>query len=67
MHANTPRRLLRRRQVEDRTGLSRATIYRFLDQGRFPKPTKAGDWMNLWAEDEIDAWINERLAAREGK
>lgn len=73
MHSNRARaevdlgsRLLRRRQVEEKTGLSRATIYRFMSQGRFPKPAKGGDYLNLWSEIEIEAWIAERLAARAG-
>ena len=33
-------RLLRRREVEELTGLSRASIYRLMRRGRFPRPVR---------------------------
>ena len=33
-------RLLRRREVEDMTGLSRSSIYRLMKLGLFPRPVK---------------------------
>lgn len=55
-------RLLRLPEVLTRTGLSRSTLYADLS---FPKSVKVGQRAVAWAEDEIDAWIGERLEARE--
>jgi predicted DNA-binding transcriptional regulator AlpA len=34
--------------------------------GRFPRPLKIGS-RNFWPEQEIDAWIAERIAERDAK
>ena len=56
-------RILRRPEVEARTGLSRSTIYDWMKRGEFPKPVALGSRLVGWRESEIDAW----LAAREVK
>lgn len=62
--------ILRRKQVEARTGLSRATIYSKLHKSEsrpggydpsFPRPIKLGDHAVGWIETEIDAWIRDRI------
>ena len=35
-------RLLRRRQVEEVTGMSRSSIYRLMQNGEFPRPVRVG-------------------------
>jgi len=60
-------RVLRLKQVKDRTGLSRSTIYdRFNPKSprfdvSFPKPFKLGRSAIGWLESSIDAWINSRV------
>ncbi len=49
--------ILRRKQVEARTGLSRSTIYAFIAEGIFPKPINLGNRAVGWVEAEIDAWL----------
>ncbi|WP_148863271.1 helix-turn-helix transcriptional regulator [Marinobacter fonticola] len=53
-------RLLRRREVENRTGLSRSTIYLWMSDGLFPKPRKIGPRAVAWRESDIQAWIEQR-------
>ncbi len=66
MPATTPR-LLRLHEVLVRVPLTRATIYRAIRAGKFPKPCKPLDGRaSAWSEAEIDAWIAERLASRAG-
>lgn len=50
-------RLLRLRDVTARTGMSRSTIYRRIDDKTFPKPVKIGDFAVRWRESTIDGWI----------
>ncbi len=59
-------RFLRRRSVEDRTGLSRSTIYLFVQNGTFPRPVRIGGRAVAWLESDIDVWIEARLAERVG-
>jgi prophage regulatory protein len=59
--------MLRRRDVLRRTGLSRSTIYAYIAAKQFPSPIPLGPRAVGWVEDEINAWIEERIRiAREG-
>ena len=42
------------------TGLSRSTIYRLMEQGKFPKPIKLSQRIIGFLEEDIDQWIQER-------
>ena len=54
--------ILRRKQVENRTGLSRSTIYLRISKGNFPKPIDLGGGRAVgWIEAEIDAWLKSRI------
>lgn len=59
MNDTTPSRLsiLRRRQVQVRTGLSRSTIYAFIKAGEFPKQVRLGPRAVGWLECEVNDWI----------
>jgi prophage regulatory protein len=59
------RSILRRKQVEARTGLSRSTIYLRIKKGSFPKPIKLGERAVGWIEQEIDDWVNEKVQSRD--
>lgn len=56
----SPLVILRRSQVENRTGLSRASIYLFMKNGSFPKAVALGQRSVGWHEAEIDEWIRNR-------
>ena len=53
-------RILRRPDVEARTGLSRSTIYDWMKRGEFPKPVALGSRMVGWRESDIQAWLEAR-------
>lgn len=54
--------ILRRKQVQARTGLSRSTIYARIAAGTFPRPIDLGDGRSVgWIEAEIDAWLQSRI------
>lgn len=57
-------KLIRIKEVMDRTGLARSTIYKYMDEGRFPKQLKLGTHSAAWVESEIDAWINDIIERR---
>jgi prophage regulatory protein len=56
--------ILRRKQVEKRTGLSRSTIYLRIQNGTFPRPIKLGARAVGWLENEIEAWLTARMEIR---
>lgn len=60
-----PTRLLRREEVENRTGLSTSTIYQRMLNGKFPKPVPLGEKARGWVEAEVDDWISARIAERD--
>jgi prophage regulatory protein len=44
---------------------SKPHLFRLMRKGKFPKPVKLGEITNAWLEEEIDAWIAVRIAARD--
>ncbi|MEX5685323.1 AlpA family transcriptional regulator [Pseudomonas silesiensis] len=58
------RRILRRSEVEAKTGIKRAHIYNLMKDGKFPKAKRLGIRAVGWDSTEIDAWIAERLEER---
>jgi prophage regulatory protein len=59
--------LLRRREVEARTGLSRSTIHQLIREGRFPASIPLAGRTRCWLESDINRWIAERIAAARSK
>lgn len=53
--------ILRRKQVQARTGLSRSTIYLYIKAGQFPKPVALGPRAVGWIESEVSEWIAKRV------
>ena len=49
--------LLRLREVCDRTRLSRATIYRFIKSGDFPRYVRVGSRTSRWRASDIADWL----------
>lgn len=65
-------RVLRIKQVQERLGLGRSTIYDRMDpdspryDSTFPRPISLGISAVGWIESEIDQWIEARASARSG-
>ncbi len=55
------KRLIRLPEVMSRVGLGRSTIYRWMSEGRFPKPVQLGGHAVAWSEDDLDEWIAGKL------
>lgn len=67
--------ILRRKQVEARTGLSRSGIYGRLTPNpkrpgdydpTFPKPVSLGAKAVGWIEAEVEAWIESKIKKSRG-
>jgi prophage regulatory protein len=70
IHEAKETRILRRKQVESRTGLSRSSIYARLRHNpkrpgdfdpTFPKPVSVGAKAVGWIEAEIEAWLTAQI------
>jgi prophage regulatory protein len=63
-----PSALERLSAVSCRTGLSRSEIYRRVaaHPPTFPRPIKIGARASAWSSAEVDAWIERRIAERDG-
>ena len=48
--------LIPRKTVEKLSGLSRATIYRLIKSGKFPRPLSIGTGSVRWRQSDIIAW-----------
>ena len=59
-------KFIRLKEVIDRTGLARATIYKYMVEGEFPKSVSLGGRSVGWVESEVEAWIDSKIAARDG-
>ncbi|MEO8062148.1 MAG: AlpA family phage regulatory protein [Pseudomonadota bacterium] len=51
-------RLLRLRDVSEKTSLGKSAIYQRIASGTFPSPISISRRCTVWREDEVDAWIN---------
>ena len=67
-------RFIRLNEVMSRTGYGRASIYRKMEDGSFPKSVKLGGPPKdpsifdsravAWIEDEVDQWAESRIKER---
>ncbi|WP_139750796.1 helix-turn-helix transcriptional regulator [Aeromonas media] len=72
MEAQTPPtppqfRLIRMKEVIQKTGLSKSSIYDLIARDQLPRPVRlspTGGRSVAFVESEIDTWIAERIAAR---
>ena len=60
-------RFMRRPEVQRTTGLSRASLYRLIAEGRFPASIHLSEKSVAWLASEVDGWIAERVVASRNK
>lgn len=60
-------RILRFKEVSQRTGLKHSWIYAQIRAGKFPPPIVLGKRARGWIESEVDSWIAERVQASRGE
>jgi prophage regulatory protein len=66
MTSELDERLLRLRDVKQKTGLDTSTIYRRIADGTFPVPRSLGPNTVRWLQSEIDTWIEALPPSRLG-
>lgn len=63
MQNTSEERILRLREVLERTGLSRSMAYALAKDGLFPRPINLGPRAVGWLASEVSAWIAARVQA----
>lgn len=59
--------ILKLQKVIEITRLSRASVYDLISQRKFPKQIKLSVRASGWLESEVNEWIDDRIAERDGK
>ncbi|MXO65364.1 helix-turn-helix transcriptional regulator [Altericroceibacterium endophyticum] len=54
-------RIIRLKTVLDRTGLSRSTLYRKIDEGSFPRQIPISARGTGWRESAVERWIADPM------
>lgn len=57
-------KVMRLSAVMEMTGMSRSTIYLYIEKGSFPKPIKLGSRAVGWIQAEILDWLQARQTSR---
>lgn len=57
-------KFLRLKEVMAITALSRSSIYKFMNEERFPQTISLGDRAVAWLESEVEEWMEEKLQHR---
>jgi prophage regulatory protein len=55
-------KLIKLKEVMNKSALGRSTIYKFISEGKFPKSISLGDRAVAWLESDVDDWILERVS-----
>lgn len=61
MTSDVPDRILRLNTVLDRTGLSRATLYRKIQDGTFPGQVRIAARCAGWRESAVNEWMRNPM------
>ena len=61
------KRFIRLPEVINRTGYRRTSIYEKIAEGTFPAPIKLGPRAVAWVSEEIESWMDARIAERDSK
>ena len=61
------KKVLRRAAVLEKTGESTSTIYEKMARGEFPRPIRLSPRAVGWIEEEIDRYIEQRIAERDAQ
>jgi prophage regulatory protein len=57
------RRIIRKPEVKNRTGLSNSQVWRLEQAKKFPARVQLGPLAVGWYEDEVDDWVHSRVRA----
>ncbi|MCE7626110.1 helix-turn-helix transcriptional regulator [Vibrio fluvialis] len=50
--------LIRRKELSELTGISRAHLYLLIGEGKFPRQIHIGKRASAWIVEEVQAWVD---------
>lgn len=56
-------RYIRIKELSEMLGISRSTIYRLLNEDKFPKQIKLTERTSVWRLSTIEKWVAEKEGA----
>lgn len=59
--------LIKIKEVMSITSLARPTIYKYIKNGTFPRPVSLGGRAVAWVREEVEEWIEQRIAERDNE
>lgn len=59
------KKLIRKKDVLAATGFKNSTLYKYISEGRFPRPVSLGERSVAWVESEVVEWISARIVERD--
>lgn len=62
---NTAPAILRMRELTRLIGLSKASIHRMVNAGKFPRGVSLGVKAVGWMRSDVERWIAERVSVRD--
>ena len=63
----TDKKFIKLPTVMDLTGYRRTSIFDKVAAGTFPAPVKLGPRAVAWVSEEIESWMDARIAERDSK
>ena len=64
--ASTTTRYYRMKHIlSDILPVNESTIYRWIKDGKFPKPMKLADKVTVWNAQEVDSWVKSHQQAEQ--
>lgn len=62
---NTPtKRILNQQYILSSIGVSKTTLWRMINAGKFPAPIKIGERLNGWRVETFEGWLDAQGAAQ---
>lgn len=62
---NDMKKLIPMKDLKKQVSLSSTTIYKMVKDGIFPKPIILQNTRIAWVDQEIEAWINQKIEERD--
>lgn len=56
-------RLIRLKEVLHLVGCARSTLYKWISEGKFPKPIKLGKRMSAWRLSQVEEFIQKLMCS----
>lgn len=54
-------KFLRIKDVIEKTGIAKSTIWLWVNENKFPKPIKISPRVTVWENSKIEEWINSKV------